>query len=248
MLYVTPEKLDSNSIWECFRKVHAHQNLARFVIDEAHCVSQWGHDFRPAYKQLGRIRREFPDVPIMALTATATPKVQEDVKKILRMGINPARRGQRWSQFKLKVFKNSFNRSNLRYSVVEKPKKKEDAYEKLRCYIARHYAKQTGIVYCLSRDECADVAAYLSFHGMSADAYHAGMNQSERCTKQCRWQAGVCHVICATIAYGMGIDKADVRFVLHFTLPKSIEGYYQESGRAGRDGVCLWSVRSCLFM
>ena len=225
LLYVTPEKLHkSEKMWECLRYLYNENNLARFVIDEAHCVSQWGHDFRPAYKQLSRLRREYPRVPIMALTATATPAVRSDVKKILRMGRET------------KDFAASFDRPNLRYAVVEKPGNKTDALDALAEYIESHHANCTGIVYVLSRDECVLVANHLTDRGLLAEPYHAGMSSQERIKRQSRWQKGSCHIMCATIAYGMGIDKPDVRFVLHFVLPKSIEGYYQESGRAGRDG------------
>ncbi|TUB69603.1 Bloom syndrome protein [Bagarius yarrelli] len=196
--------------------------LARFVIDEAHCVSQWGHDFRPDYKRMNELRRKFPKVPVMALTATATPRVQKDILNQLAMT-------------RPQVFSMSFNRHNLKYSVLPKNPKKVD--EDCINWIKKHYPYDSGIVYCLSRNDCDNMASSLQKAGIVALSYHAGINDRDREYVQNKWinQDG-CQVICATIAFGMGIDKPDVRYVIHASLPKSVEGYYQESGRAGRDG------------
>lgn len=223
LLYVTPEKVSaSNKLISALTNLYDRKLLARFVIDEAHCVSQWGHDFRPDYKRLSELRAKFPSVPIMALTATATPRVQKDILNQLRM-------------LKPQVFSMSFNRHNLKYEVLSKKPKKiaEDCLE----WIMKHYPRDSGIVYCLSRNECDTMANIMQQKGIAALAYHAGLPDSDRDFVQHKWinQDG-CQVICATIAFGMGIDKPDVRYVIHASLPKSVEGYYQESGRAGRDG------------
>uniref|UniRef100_A0A671JZZ6 RecQ-like DNA helicase BLM n=1 Tax=Sinocyclocheilus anshuiensis TaxID=1608454 RepID=A0A671JZZ6_9TELE len=223
LLYATPEKVCASG-----RMVSALQNLyergllARLVIDEAHCVSQWGHDFRPDYKRLHELRRMFPNVPIMALTATATPRVQKDILNQLAMT-------------RPQVFTMSFNRHNLKYSVLPKKPKKVD--EECIQWIKKYYPRDSGIVYCLSRNDCDTLADSLQRAGIAALAYHAGLSNSDREYVQNKWinQDG-CQVMCATIAFGMGIDKPDVRYVIHASLPKSVEGYYQESGRAGRDG------------
>ncbi|TRY63016.1 hypothetical protein TCAL_00799 [Tigriopus californicus] len=222
LLYVTPEKISaSEALKSIFTQLHENGKLNRFVIDEAHCVSQWGHDFRPDYKQLKVLRTRYPGVPFMALTATATPRVRTDILHQLGM------RNPKW-------FLSSFNRANLQYEV--KPKKGKSITKEIIELIKKDYPKQSGIVYCLSRKECDDVSDELSCAGISAVSYHAGLNEKERSSVQDRWIQDRTRVVCATIAFGMGIDKPDVRFVVHYSLPKSIEGYYQESGRAGRDG------------
>ena len=221
VLYVTPEMLShSQRMVEGFQQLHRRNRLARIVIDEAHCVSQWGHDFRPDYKALGDVLRQFPGVPIIALTATATQLVRNDV--MANLGIRGCR-----------LFSQSFNRPNLSYHVLDKGKNVVNAIADL---IKSRYSGKCGIVYCLSRKGCEGVAGKLSAMGISAYHYHAGMESAERSEVQKKWQANKYHVIVATIAFGMGIDKADVRFVIHHSLPKSLEGYYQETGRAGRDG------------
>lgn len=224
VLYVTPEMLGkSEQMIRTFEALHRRRKLARLVIDEAHCVSQWGHDFRPDYKNIGEVRRRLPDVPVMALTATATENVKKDTKH--HLGIDGC-----------KVFTRSFNRPNLFYEVRPKPKGKEDVSTMARI-IRDHHAKETGIVYCLSRKNCEDIAKALNKeHNINATHFHAGMETAEKTDVQKQWQAGKIHVIVATIAFGMGIDKANVRFVIHHSIPKSLEGYYQETGRAGRDG------------
>ncbi|XP_075063607.1 recQ-like DNA helicase BLM [Mixophyes fleayi] len=223
LLYVTPEKVCASArVITTMENLYERKLLARFVIDEAHCVSQWGHDFRPDYKRLNMLRQKFPSVPMMALTATANPRVQKDILNQLKMA-------------KPQIFSMSFNRINLKYEVLHKKPKKvaQDCVE----WIKKNHPNESGIIYCLSRHECDTVADTLQKEGLAALAYHAGLSDSNRDYVQQKWinQDG-CQVICATIAFGMGIDKPDVRYVIHATLPKSVEGYYQESGRAGRDG------------
>ncbi|XP_008564082.1 PREDICTED: Bloom syndrome protein [Galeopterus variegatus] len=223
LLYVTPEKVcASNRLISTLENLYERKLLARFVIDEAHCVSQWGHDFRQDYKRMNMLRQKFPSVPVMALTATANPRVQKDILTQLKI-LRP------------QVFSMSFNRHNLKYYVLPK-KPKKVAFDCLE-WIRKHHPYDSGIIYCLSRRECDTMADTLQKDGLAALAYHAGLSDSARDEVQHKWinQDG-CQVICATIAFGMGIDKPDVRFVIHASLPKSVEGYYQESGRAGRDG------------
>jgi bloom syndrome protein len=225
LLYITPEMINkSHNLRAALQKLHRNRKLARIVIDEAHCVSQWGHDFRPDYKELGAIRTEFPGVPVMALTATATENVKVDV--IHNLGMSGC-----------KVFSQSFNRPNLTYEVRQKKGRSKDIIASIAQTIKASYSGKSGIVYCLSRSDCEKVAAELkSGYGIRAEHYHAGMSSESRSKVQRDWQSGKSHVIVATIAFGMGIDKPNVRFVIHHTIPKSLEGYYQETGRAGRDG------------
>lgn len=224
LLYVTPEFIaKSRTAGDIFSDLRRRKLLARFVIDEAHCVSQWGHDFRPDYKDLGRLRDEYPGIPMMAMTATATPRVKADVIAHLSL-----------DRTNLKQFEMSFNRPNLHYHVRSK---KKNVLEEISTFIKTHHRGECGIIYCLSRKQCEDVAKLLSNqHGIESQHYHAGLKADVRERIQRKWQQNKFKVIVATIAFGMGIDKADVRFVVHHTLPKSLEGYYQETGRAGRDG------------
>ena len=229
LLYLTPEKISSSQkVLSVLENLHRRNMLARFVIDEAHCVSQWGHDFRPDYKKLHLLRDKFPGVPMIALTATATPRVRQDILHQLRM------KDTKW-------FMQSFNRPNLKYQLI--PKKPKSLTTEVINLINSKFRGQSGIVYCLSRRECDSVSQDLRKAGIPAQSYHAGLVDKQRTDVQKRWISETnCKVVCATIAFGMGIDKPDVRFVIHFSLPKSIEGYYQESGRAGRDGllaVCI---------
>jgi bloom syndrome protein len=224
VLYITPEMINKNqTLVNALEKLHRRKRLARLVIDEAHCVSQWGHDFRPDYKELGEVRNRLPGVPLMALTATATENVKVDVMHNLKMS-------------GCEVFLQSFNRPNLTYEVRAKGKN-DEVLASMAETITSSYRNQCGIIYCLSRATCEKVAEDLEKkYRLKAKHYHAKMTAQEKSEVQAKWQAGRLHIIVATIAFGMGIDKPDVRFVMHHSIPKSLEGYYQETGRAGRDG------------
>ena len=215
MLYVAPERL----MLDTFLERALNWNIAQLAIDEAHCISEWGHDFRPEYRELKKLRKRLPDVPIMALTATATERVRIDIVKELHLR-DP------------RCYVASFNRPNLAYRVVPKTA----PYDKLLAFI-RSRPNDSGIVYCASRKSAESVARNLNEDGISAKPYHAGLTASERTKHQEAFLRDDVRVVTATIAFGMGINKPNVRFVVHYDLPKNLESYYQETGRAGRDGL-----------
>jgi len=215
LLYVAPERLLNDDFLHRLRG----QEIALFAIDEAHCVSQWGHDFRPEYVQLGQLRRHFPEVPMIGLTATADPQTRQDV--LHKLGLQHA-----------ECFVTGFDRPNIRYTVVEKQK----PFDQLQAFLADHHG-EAGIVYALSRKRVEEVADRLAASGIKARAYHAGLGDKQRKNVQEMFLRDDIDIVVATVAFGMGIDKPNVRFVVHYDLPKNIESYYQETGRSGRDGL-----------
>ena len=216
LIYVAPERLMTPRCLELLEASH----IALFAIDEAHCVSQWGHDFRPEYIKLSILHERFPAVPRIALTATADPQTRAEITR--RLQLEDALQ-----------FVSSFDRPNIRYQIVEKANGRKQVLD----FIREEHPDEAGVVYCLSRKKVEETAAFLNDNGVAALPYHAGMDIAQRTANQARFLRDEGIVMVATIAFGMGIDKPDVRFVAHLDLPKSIEGYYQETGRAGRDGL-----------
>jgi ATP-dependent DNA helicase RecQ len=215
LLYIAPERLMSDGFLERLRDI----DIALFAVDEAHCISQWGHDFRPEYTRLGQLRQLFPAIPLIALTATAEPHTRRDILE--RLGLRQAR-----------CYITGFDRPNIRYTVLEKRK----PVEQLAAFLQAR-REEAGIVYCLSRKRVEKVAAQLANTGFRAAPYHAGLTAEERKRVQDAFLRDDLQIIVATVAFGMGIDKSNVRYVVHFDIPKNIESYYQETGRAGRDGL-----------
>ncbi|CAE7728052.1 Blm [Symbiodinium sp. CCMP2592] len=225
IVYVTPEMMHQSAVLQkTLRRLYTEQRLQRFVIDEAHCCSTWGNEFRESYLELRNLRVSFPNVPILACTATATDEIISSVLKQLSMVQDTV------------VFLSPVDRPNLQFEV--RIKNKKSVVREIGELIHSSFSGQSGIIYCLSRQNCEDVQKELAQMQIRAEVYHASVNSTQRAAVQQRWKRGETPIIVATIAFGMGVNKRDVRFVIHHSFPKSLEGYYQEAGRAGRDGRC----------
>ena len=221
LLYVSPERLGS----QLFQKKLSHMEVSFITVDEAHCISQWGYDFRPAYLEIANIRHLLPDAPVLALTATATPRVVEDIQD--KLSQQPKAKSQKPP---FNVFRMSFERKNLTYLVKNAPDKHYELIHTLQTIDG------SAIVYVRSRRHAREIAEHLSESGLSTTFYHAGLEQADKDRRQRDWQHDRTRIMVATNAFGMGIDKPDVRVVIHYDCPDSIEAYFQEAGRAGRDG------------
>ncbi|KAF9560908.1 ATP-dependent DNA helicase [Agrocybe pediades] len=231
LLYVTPERLCTADFMKILDVIHENHNLNRLVVDEAHCISEWGHDFRAEYRKIGNFRNRYPDIPIMALTATATPAVQRDMVRNLKL-----------VEKHLYIALHPFNRENLFYEVrylsnPDQLNQMADIFDTITTFYRRRGRASSGIVYCRYRKTCDEISSYLRGKGLSARPYHRGVPSATLKKTLQEWTRGEgVDVVVATIAFGLGIDKGDVRYIIHYDLPKSFEGYYQETGRAGRDG------------
>ncbi|CAJ0875944.1 5316_t:CDS:2 [Entrophospora sp. SA101] len=231
LLYLTPEMLNKNTkISSAIRCLYERNQLARFVIDEAHCVSEWGHDFRPDYKKLHNLKEIYQDIPVVALTATATSEVRSDIINIL--GIQGC-----------KVLVQEINRENLYYKVCGKENDSSKSLQNL-VKLVRSYNGKSGIIYCTTKKCCENVAQYIQRSGIPANYYHSDVEKKNKIIIQNEWQSGRLQIVVGTTAFGMGINKPDVHFIIHYSLPRSLEEYYQETGRAGRDG----SYSACVLL